>query len=151
MAEGRSRHGNDVATWLGRPGGRDLEVMSRPSLGRAREGGRDMRPRPGRYARDLRTLSARPVLAARATCTRQACCARNSAHGMGTARAVCARPGFWVCALCTQPSFVTVHCLGVTIWTLFKNTVHRVKKKYKIFKNFIGGDLIYEIFILRLL
>ena len=32
-AEGRSRHGINVATWLGRPGGRDLEVMSRPGLG----------------------------------------------------------------------------------------------------------------------
>ena len=32
------------------------------------------------------------------------------------------------------------------------NTVHRVKKKeYKIFKNFLVCDLIYEIFILRLL
>ena len=32
------------------------------------------------------------------------------------------------------------------------NTVHRVKKKeYKNFKNFLGGDLIYEIFILHLL
>ena len=32
-AEGRSRHGIDVATWLGGLGGRDLEVMSRPGLG----------------------------------------------------------------------------------------------------------------------
>ena len=31
--EGRSRHGVDVATWLGRPRGHDLEVMSRPGLG----------------------------------------------------------------------------------------------------------------------
>ena len=92
-----------------------------------------MRPRPGRYARDLRTLRARPALAVRATCARQACCAGSSAHDMGSARAVCARPGFWVCALCTQPSFVTVHCLGSLFghcsWTLFKSTVHRVKKK----------------------
>ena len=48
---------------------------------------------------------------------------------------------------------MTVHCLGSLFghcsWTLFKNTVHRVKKKeYKIFKIFLGGDLIYEIFIL---
>ena len=28
------------------------------------------------------------------------------------------------------------------------NTVHRVKKKeYRNFKNFLGGDLIYKIFI----
>ena len=31
------------------------------------------------------------------------------------------------------------------------NIVHRVKKEYKNFKNFLGGDLIYEIFILHLL
>ena len=41
-----------------------------------------------------------------------ACYAHSSAHDLGTARAVYARPGPWVCALCTQPSFVTVHCLG---------------------------------------
>ena len=29
--------------------------------------------------------------------------------------------------------------------------VHMVKKNYKILKNFLGGDLIYEIFILHLL
>ena len=32
-AEGRSRHGIGVTTWLGRPGGHDLEAMSRPGLG----------------------------------------------------------------------------------------------------------------------
>ena len=114
-----------------------------------------MRPRPGRYTRDLRTLNPRPVLAARATCVRQACCARSSTHDMGTECAVCVRPGFWVCTLYTQPSFVTVHCLGSLFGhcsrTLFKSTVHRVKKKYKNFKIFLGGDLIYEIFILHLL
>ena len=92
-----------------------------------------MRPRPGRYARDLRTLSAQPALAAGATCVRPACCGRSSAHDMVTACAVCARPGFWVCALCTQPSCVTGHCLGSLFgycsWTLFMSTVHRVKKK----------------------
>ena len=37
------------------------------------------------------------------------------------------------------------------------DTIHRVskkkiqKKKYKNFKNFLGGDLKYEIFILKLL
>ena len=71
--------------------------------------GSDLRPRPGRYARDLRTLSARPALAVRATCARPVGCARSSAHDLGTARAVCARLGFLVCVLCTQPSFVTVH------------------------------------------
>ena len=96
-----------------------------------------MRPRPGRYARDLRTLSARPALAVRAACVRQACCARSSAHDMGTARAVCARPRFWVCALCTQPSFVTVHCLG----SLFGHSLRALGKKYiytKILKIFLG-------------
>ena len=41
----------------------------------------------------------------------------------------------------------------VTVWALFMNTVHRVKKKkkYKNFKNFLVGDFIYEIFILHLL
>ena len=29
--------GTDVATWLGRPGGRDLERKSRPGLGLGRE------------------------------------------------------------------------------------------------------------------
>ena len=82
-----------------------------------------MRPRPGRYARDLRMLSAQPALAARATCALHACCARSSAHDMGTAIVVCARPGFWVCALCTQPSFMTMHCFRVTVWTLFMDTI----------------------------
>ena len=133
-----SRHGasfqevatwNDVATW---PGGR----------------------LPGRVTTSARTACARPALAARVTRARQAFCASSSAHDMGTASAVCARPGFWVCTLCTKPSFVIVHCLGLLFghcsWTLFKNTVHKVKKKkknkqkeYKIFKNFLGGDLIY--------
>ena len=36
-------------------------------------------------------------------------------------------------------------------WTLFTSTVHRVKKKYKIFKNFLVHDLIYGIFTLQLL
>ena len=46
-----------------------------------------------------------------------------------------------------------VHCSGHCL-----DTVHRVskkkkekKKEYKIFKNFLWGDLIYEIFILHLL
>ena len=97
-----------------------------------------MSPRPECYARDLRTLSGRPALATRVTCARPTCCARSSAHDMGTAHAVCARPGFWVCTLCTQPSFNSVHCLqslfwGNCSWTLFMNTVHRdlLKKKKK--------------------
>ena len=31
------------------------------------------------------------------------------------------------------------------------STVHREKKEYKIFKNFLVYDLIYKIFILKLL
>ena len=42
------------------PGGRNLETMSRPGrFDWARQGGRDMRPRPRRYVRDLRWLRAR--------------------------------------------------------------------------------------------
>ena len=52
LASRRSRPGNDVATW--------------PGAGQG-QGGRDMRPRHGSYARNLRTLSARPALAMRAT------------------------------------------------------------------------------------
>ena len=48
----------------------------------------------------------------------------------------------------------TILCtVQVTVCTLFMDTVHRVskKKKYKIFKNFLVGDLIYKIFIWQLL
>ena len=64
------------------------------------KGGRDLCPRPGCYARDMRTLSARPALAVRATGARPVGCARCSAHDLGTARTVCARDlGSW-CAHC---------------------------------------------------
>ena len=53
--------------------------------------------------------------------------ARSSSHDLGTARAVCARPGFWVCAVCTQPSFVTVHYFRVTVWTLFTGFKKKVQ------------------------
>ena len=65
----------------------------------------------GRVATSARQASARPVLAVRMTCARLVGCALSSAHDLGTAHAVCTRPSFWVCALCTQPSFVTVHYL----------------------------------------
>ena len=116
-----------------------------------------MRPRHGSYAHDLRTLSAWPALAVRATYARHGRCAHSSAHDLGTARAVCSRHGFWVCALCTQPSFVTVHCLQSLFGSLFMDTVHehcsqvKKKKEYKIFKNFLVVDSIYKIFILHLL
>ena len=73
---------------VGWKGGRAMELASRPGLvvqevaiwkrcrdlawGWAREGGRDLRPRLGRYARDLRMWSARPALAVSVTCARPA-------------------------------------------------------------------------------
>ena len=45
-------------------------------------------------------------------------------HGT-TARGVRATRS-WVCALCTQPSFETVHCLGPLFGSLFMDIVHRV-------------------------
>ena len=47
-AEGRSRHGIDVATWLSCPGGRDLEMMSRPGQGLGK--GRRSRHAPTTWA-----------------------------------------------------------------------------------------------------
>ena len=130
LAALRSRHQSEVATW-----------------GQA-----------AWACRDECTPSMRATCAgcARDMCATSLLCAQQRPRHGHCARSVRARPGFWVCAPCTQPSFVTVHCLGSLFghcsWTLFKNTVHRVKKKkYKIFKNFIGGDLIHEIFILHLL
>ena len=65
------------------------------------KGGRDLRPRPGRYARDLGMLSARPALPVRATGAGPVGCARCSAHDLGTARTVCTRDlGSW-CAHCS--------------------------------------------------
>ena len=97
-------------------------------------------------------LCARPAHAMRATC---AGCARD----MLATSLLCVqqRPRHGHCAQCAcdlvsgcvhcapNPVFVTVHCLGSLFghcsWTLFMNTVHRVKKKkeYKNFKNFFLG------------
>ena len=81
--------------------------------------GRDIGATARSSAREQALMRARP-----------ACYVRSSAHDVGTARVVCARPGFWVCALCTQPNFVTVHYLGSLFgqcsWILFMSTVHRV-------------------------
>ena len=104
----------------------------------------------GRVATSARPASAQPALVVRATCARPVGCVRSSAHDLGTARVVCTRLGFWMCALCTQPSFDSVHCLQSLFGSLFMKTVHRVKKKYKNFKNFLVYVLIYEIFILKL-
>ena len=59
----------------------------------------------------------------------------------------------WCSALfCALFRSLFEHCS----WTLFMDNVHRVskkkkKKEYKIFKNFLVGDLIYKIFIWQLL
>ena len=55
-------------------------------------------------------------------------------HGLGSS---CAYPGSIGCALCTQPSFDSVHCYELLFGTLFMNTVHEVfklKKKKKFIK-----------------
>ena len=121
-----SRHGlafQEVATW---------KRCRNLAWDWAREGGRDMRPRPGRYALPAHFERATFVACARdMRMTSLLCAQQRPRHGH------CARPGFWVCALCTQPSFVTVHCLGSLFghcsWTLFMNTVHRVKKNIQKF------------------
>ena len=89
-----SRQGIDVATWLSCPGGRDLGMMSRPGLGLGKgEGGRDMRPRPGRYARDLRWLRvrhARDKLAVRAAAPTTWAVLAQCARDLGSGCAHCA-------------------------------------------------------------
>ena len=131
-----------------------METMSRPGqFDWARQGGRDMRPRPGRYARDLRWLCARHA--------RDQLAVRAAAPTTWALRAQCMRDLGSGCAHCTPNPVLTQctvcsHCLGNCSWTLFMNTVHRdlqkkKKKKYKIFKNFLVYDLIYVIFILKLL
>ena len=66
--------------------------------------------------------------------TTRPACARDTALRHGTQHsqgAVCvphAQPGPWVCALCTGPSFDSVHCFE----SLFMDTVHGVFKKIKI-------------------
>ena len=96
---------------------------------------------PGRVATSARPACARPALAVRVTCERPIGYVRSRANDLDTARVMYARPGFLVCALCTQPNFVTVHCLGSRFgycsWTRFKNS--------------LVYDLIYEIFIWKLI
>ena len=105
-----------------------------------------MRPRPGRYARDLRTLCERH--------TRDLPAVGAAAPTTWALRAQCARDLVSGCAHCAPNLvFVTVHCLG----SLFMDTIHehcsqgkkKVQKKKILI--FLGGDLIYEIFILHLL
>ena len=99
--------GRDRGISVGRAeAGRDIDLRSRPGLLKlgvttwalGRDGGRSS------CARDQAPMRARP-----------ACRVRSSAHDLGTALTVCARPGFRVCALCTQPSFDTVQCFTVTV------------------------------------
>ena len=145
----------EVTTWavlVGQKGGRDIGLMSRPglvvqevatwercrdlALGWTRERGRDMRPRPGCYARDLRTLNARPALAARKTCARPAAV-------RATAPTTWALRSTWVLGVRTvhPTQFCDSALFRVTVGTLFMSTVHMVKKKeYKIFKN----SLVYD-------
>ena len=85
-----------------------------------------MRPRPGRYARDLRMLSERH--------TRDLPAVGAAAPTTWALRAQCARDLVSGCAYCAPNLvFVTVHCLGSLFghcsWILFMNTVHRVNKK----------------------
>ena len=80
----------------GEEAGRDIDLRSRPGLLKldvttwalGHDGGRRS------CARDQARMRARPAY-----------CLHSSAHDLGTACVVCARPGFWVCTLCTQPSF----------------------------------------------
>ena len=100
-AEGRSRHGIDVATWLSCLGGRDMEMMSRPGLGLGK--GRRSQLAPTTWA-----LGARPAHAERAT---YAGCARD----MRSTRLLCAQQ-------CPRPE----HCARSvrTTWFLGVRTVH---------------------------
>ena len=55
---------------------------------------------------------------------RSACPTRSSAHDLDTAGVVCPRPGFWLCALCTQPIFDSVHYLQSLFGSLLMSTAH---------------------------
>ena len=120
-----------------------VSLVLRPGVLRSRLGAGCLglsRPAHAQPARDMRTLSTRPALAAHTTCARPACCVRSSAHDLGTTHAVCAPPGFWVCALCTKPSSLSGHCL---------NTVHRVFKKKIYIEVTINASTWYVNFFFR--
>ena len=116
--------------------GRDRGVY----VGGAKAGGNiDLRSRPGLLKLGVTTwaLGRNWGRSDRRSCSsdqarmraRPACRACNNAHNLGTARAVCARHGFLVCALCTQPGFDSVHCLQSLFGTLF--TVCKKKRVQK--------------------
>ena len=118
--------GRDRGVTVGRAeAGRDIDLRSRPGLLKlgvttwalGRDGGRRSRRN---CACDQALMRARPT-----------CRAPSSAHHLGTARVVCAQPRFWVCALCTQPSFDLVHCLQSLFGSLFMSTVDKGSKKKK--------------------
>ena len=110
-----------------------------------------MRPRLGCYARDLRTMSARPSQDERATC---AGCARD----MRATSLLCPqqRPRHGHCVRSVLATWVlgvrTVHptqfcdsaLFKVTVWTLFMDTIHEhcsqgKKKRVQNFKKFSWG------------
>ena len=68
-----------------------------------------MRPRPGRYARDLRTLSARLALAVRATCAHDLLVVRAVAPTTWALHAQCARDLVFVCVHCA-PNPILIQC-----------------------------------------
>ena len=97
---------------------------------------------PGRVATSARPACARPAHAERETCAgcgRDQLAVRPAAPTTWALRAQCARPWFWVCALCTQPSFVTMHCLGSLFMDIVQEHCSQGKKKksIKILKIFL--------------
>ena len=146
-----SRHQCDVATWDGL---QEVATWKRcRDLGGLAGQGREV----ATCAHNLGTM--------RATCTRHArdqLAVRTAAPTTWALCAQCARDlGFGCAHSAPNPVLVQCticsHCLGNCSWTLFMNTFHmdkrkkRKKKEYKIFKNFLVYDFIYEIFILHLL
>ena len=91
-----------------------------------------MHPRPGHYARDLRTLSARPAMAVRAT---SLLCAQQRPRYGHYACSVCAT---WVLGVRTvhPTQFYDSALFRVAVWTLFTDIVQEhcsQEKKYTKF------------------
>ena len=122
-----------------------METMSRPGrFDWARLGGRDMRPRPGRYARDMRATCSGCASDLRWLCARHVpdrLAVRATAPTTWALRAQCACDLGSGCAHCAPNLVLTQctvcsHCLGNCSWTLFMNTVHRDLLKKKRVQNF---------------